>query len=149
MRGSQGTDMNPTDTSLPPKQGSRKERAIMALLQYPTLEKAAEAVSVHPVTLWRWCRQPEFHEALLNARREAFSQSVGRLQQASSAAVGTLLRIMADNNAPASSRVRAAHCVLDQSQKALSLEDLELRVKHLEKLNSKPGIGHGNAARKN
>src|SRR5579864_3995262 len=100
--------MNTSDKSVQTKQGSRKDRAIMALLQHPTLEKAAEAVSVHPVTLWRWCRQPEFHEALLNARREAFSQAVGRLQQASSAAVGTLLRIMADSNAAAGSRVRAA-----------------------------------------
>lgn len=127
--------MNPSEKSLPAKQGSRKDRAVMALLQHPSLEKAAEAVGVHPVTLWRWCRQAEFHQALLKARREAFSQAVGRLQQASGAAVGTLLRIMADSNTPANSRVRAAHCVLEQSHKALALEDLELRITHLEDRN--------------
>ena len=35
------------------------------------------------VTLWRWSKQPAFQEALRQARREAFSQSMGRLQQAS------------------------------------------------------------------
>jgi hypothetical protein len=35
-------------------------------------------------------QKPEFAEAYRKARREAFSQSVARLQYASNAAVGTL-----------------------------------------------------------
>jgi hypothetical protein len=43
---------------------------------------------------------PEFKTAYREARRAAFGQSIARLQQASSAAVSTLLKIMVDTNAP-------------------------------------------------
>jgi hypothetical protein len=44
--------------------------------------------------LLRWMKDPEFDTAYREARRLAFRQSVARLQQASSAAVSTLLNIM-------------------------------------------------------
>jgi hypothetical protein len=49
--------------------------------------------------------------AACEARRAAFGQSVARLQHASRAAVSTLLKVMVDPNAPASSRVRAADSI--------------------------------------
>jgi hypothetical protein len=113
---------------------SRKQRAIIALLQYPTTEKAAEAVRRHPTTLRRWLREPEFREALLQARREEHSQSMGRLQHAAQPAVTMLLRIMADTNTPASVRVRAIGTILSQAAKALELEDIEGRVSSLEQV---------------
>ena len=67
------------------------------------------------------------------ARREAFSQSVGRLQQAGPAAVTTLLRVMADPGAAAASRVRAASQVLEISVRAMELDDLEARIARLER----------------
>ena len=66
------------------------------------------------------------------AWREAFRQSVARLQQASSAAVSTLLKIMVDPNVPASVRVRAADSVLDHSKQAIEIKDVEVRVAALE-----------------
>lgn len=113
---------------------SRKQRAIIALLQYPTTDKAAEAVGVHPSTLRRWLRQPGFREALLQARREVFSQSMGRLQHAAQPAVTMLMRIMADTNTPASVRVRAIDTILSQAGKALEFEDIEGRVSLLEQV---------------
>jgi hypothetical protein len=71
---------------------------------------------------------PEFKAA----RREAFGQAVARLQQASGAAVSTLLKIMVDATAPASTRVRAADSVLDHGAKAIEIEDIEARVSELE-----------------
>jgi hypothetical protein len=119
--------------------GSRRDRAILALLQHSTLEKASEAVGVHAVTLWRWSRKPEFQQALLKARQEAFSQSIARLQQSANMAVGTLLRIMTDSNAPTGSRVRAADCVLSRSEKGLLLEDLRMRIEQLEQREARGG----------
>jgi hypothetical protein len=55
------------------------------------------------------------------------------LQQASGAAVSTLLKIMVDTNAPPSVRVRAADSVLDHSHKAIEIEDIEHRVAELER----------------
>jgi len=50
----------------------------------------------------------------------AFSQSIARLQLASSAAVSVLVKIMVDPDAPASSRVRAADVVLERFQRQSS-----------------------------
>jgi len=99
---------------------SRQDRIILALLEHPTFEKAAAAVGISDVTLWRWTKKAEFQEAYRKARREAFQQSLARLQHASSATVGTLLRIMTDREAPAASRVRAADSVLGMQQRRLS-----------------------------
>jgi hypothetical protein len=112
---------------------SRMERAILALLEHTTIEKAAAAIGISDVTLWRWLQQEEFQARLRLARRQAYSQSVARLQQASSAAVGTLLRVMTDQTAPAASRVRAADSVLDHAANASDVDDLEARIRDLER----------------
>jgi len=111
----------------------RHDQFILALLEHPTLEKAAAAVGVSDVTLWRCLKKPEFAEAYRSARREAFSQSIARLQHASNAAVGTLLRIMTDREAPAASRVRAADVVLQTAFRGIEIEDIEARVTELER----------------
>jgi hypothetical protein len=110
----------------------RQDQFIVALLEHPTLDKAAAALGVSDVTLWRALKTPEFAEAFRRARREAFSQSIARLQHASNAAVGTLLRVMTDREAPAASRVRAADVVLQTALRGMEIEDIEARVTELE-----------------
>lgn len=112
---------------------TREDRMIVAILEHPTQEKAAAALGISTVTLWRSMQKPEFAEAYRKARREAFSQSVARLQHASNAAVGTLLRVMTDREAPASSRVRAADVVLQTALRGMGIEDIEARVWELER----------------
>ena len=112
---------------------ARQERMILALLEHPTHEKAAAALGISTVTLWRATKKPEFAEAFRKARREAFSQSVARLQHASNAAVGTLLRVMTDREAPAASRVRAADVILQTALRGMEMEDIEVRVSELER----------------
>ena len=127
----------PTDSSRNAPLGNRKDRAIAALLKHGSKEKAAEEAGVHPATLWRWQKDPNFQQAIREGRREAFSQCVGRLQQASTTAVETLLGIMTDQAAPSGSRVRAAQCVVELSQKRFELEDLEVRISNLEQTKGK------------
>ncbi len=93
-------------------------------------------------TLLRWLQIPEFQAAYRKARRAAFSQSIARLQQATSAAVSTLLKVMVDPGTPASTKVRAADSVLDHSAKAIEIEDIEARVSELERAAALPGGGH-------
>jgi len=109
------------------------EEAVAALLTHRNQEEAARAVGISVATLLRWQKVPEFDIAYRDARRLAFRQSVARLQQASSAAVTTLLKIMVDPLAPHSTRVRAADSVLDHSAKAIEIEDIEARVSELER----------------
>src|SRR6202030_4172746 len=106
------------------KFGHKKEQAIAALLSHRNLEEAARAVGISANTLLRWTQEPEFDAAYREARRTAFGQSIARLQQASSAAVTTLLKVMTDPNAPSSTRVRAAEVVLERAVKAIESEDI-------------------------
>jgi len=115
------------------KFGRKKEEAIAALLLQRNIEEAARFVNIGTKTLLRWLQLPEFDKAYREARRAAFSQSIARLQQASSAAVATLLKIMVDPSAPAASRIRAADSVLGHAAKAIEIEDIEARVSELER----------------
>jgi transposase-like protein len=114
------------------KFGRKKEEAIAALLTQRNIEEAARAAGIGSQTLLRWLKVPEFETAYREARRAAFAQSIARLQQASSAAVSTLLKVMIDPNSPASTRVRAADSILDHAAKAIEIEDIEVRVAQLE-----------------
>jgi|SRR6516164_734067 hypothetical protein len=114
------------------KFGRKKEEALVALLSHRNLEEAARSVGIDPKTLLRWLQVPEFRTAYREARRAAYLQSVARLQQASSAAATTILKLMLDPKTPASVRVRAAECVMNHATKAIEIEDIEARVAELE-----------------
>ena len=118
----------------------KQEEAIAALLTQRNIEEAARVTGIGSTTLVRWLQMPEFQAAYRDARRAAFSQSIARLQQASSAAVSVLVKIMVDPDAPTSSRVRAADVVLERASKAIELEDLDHRIAQLEAM-SKQGRG--------
>jgi hypothetical protein len=111
----------------------KKEEAIVALLSQKNIEEAARSIGIGSATLLRWLKDPDFDTAYREARRAAFRQSVARLQQASGAAVTTLLKLMIDPTTPPSTRARAADSVLDHSAKAIELEDIEARVSELER----------------
>jgi hypothetical protein len=115
------------------KLGRKQEEAIAALLTNRNVEDAARAIKVAPKTLLRWLKLPEFQTAYREARRAAYGQSIARLQQAATAAVSTLLKVMVDTNTPASTRVRAADSVINHATRAIEIEDIEARVAELEK----------------
>ena len=128
------------------KFGRKKEEAIVALLTQRNIDEAARAIEVATNTLLKWMKLPEFQAAYREARRAAHGQSIARLQQATSAAVSTLLKVMVDASTPASTKVRAADSVLNHSAKAIEIEDIEVRVSELERAAeaSKPGHSRGN-----
>jgi hypothetical protein len=111
----------------------KMEAAIAALLTQRNLGEAARSIGIAPNTLLKWMKDPEFDAAYREARRAAFRQSIARLQQASSAAVTTLLKVMVEPSTPPSTKVRAADSILDHSAKAIELEDIEARVAELER----------------
>jgi hypothetical protein len=121
------------------KFGRKKEEAIVALLTQRNVEEAARAAGIGTRTLLRWLKVPEFQVAYRAARWDTFSQSIARLQQASGAAVSTMLKVMVDSNTPAASRVRAADRVLNHATKGIEVEDIEVRVSELEQTVSARG----------
>lgn len=114
------------------KFGRKQEEAIAALLTQRNIEEAAHAAGVAPKTLLRWLKVPEFQTAYREARRDAFRQSIARLQQGTSAAATTLLKTMIDGTTPASVKVRAAEAIFNHASKAIEIEDIEARVAALE-----------------
>jgi hypothetical protein len=115
------------------KLGRKQEDAIAALLSQRNVDEAARVAGVGTRTLLRWTKIPEFEAAYREARRLAYRQSIARLQQASSAASSTLLKIMVDPNSPPSCRLRAADSVLSHAAKAIEIEDIDARVSELER----------------
>lgn len=113
------------------KVGRRQELAIAALLTAATLDQAAQACGLSKATLTRWLRMPEFLTAFRAARRAAVEAAIGRLQQATVAAVDALERNLTCGRA--SVEVAAARTVLEQAVRGIELMDLEERLDALER----------------
>ena len=113
--------------------GRKQEEAISALLTQRNLEEAARVARIGVRTLIRWMKVPAFQTAYREARREVFGQSIARLQQGTSAAATTLLKLLIEPNTPASVRARVADSIFNHAAKAIEIEDLEARVADLER----------------
>ena len=114
------------------KLSRKKEQAIIALLEAPTVKEAAEMVKINPATLYKWMALPEFEEAYRKARHRAMGEAIARLQQASSEAVDTLRDVMSDQEATPASRVTAARAVLELGMRGTEIEVIEVRLQQLE-----------------
>ena len=110
----------------------KQEKALAALLSQPTISAAADALGIGLRTLHTWLTEPAFSEAYRIARREATSQAIARLQQASSEAVTTLVDIAKDASAPKTVRVTAAAKIIDVAIKSVEIDDLAVRIGALE-----------------
>jgi hypothetical protein len=106
----------------------KKDEAVLALLTQRNVEDAAKSVGIDTTTLFRGMKVPEFDTAYREAKRAAFGQAIARLHQMSTAAAATLGKVMVDPTSPASTRVRAADCILNHTVKAIELDDLEARI---------------------
>jgi hypothetical protein len=113
---------------------ARQEKALLALLTESSIREAATASQVGERTLYAWLKEPVFAEAYRQARKEAVSRALGRLQQVAAAAVDTLHAVTTDTEAPAPARVNAAKIILELAVKAVELEDLEQRLSAVEAL---------------
>ena len=111
---------------------SQRQQLVLALLEQPTLEKAAAVVGISAVTAWRITKTPEFEREFRQARHDSYSKAVARLQRASGAAASVLLKTMVDPQTPPASRVKAAVSVLDIAIRAIERDDLEQRLSALE-----------------
>lgn len=109
-----------------------KEKAVLALLTEPSIGKAAEKVGIAEVTLWRWMQREDFNERYRQAKREAFTQTIGRLQQASTMAVDTLCDVMGNKKASPLARVNAAKTVLEMAHNGIETEEVLERLEKVE-----------------
>jgi hypothetical protein len=111
----------------------KKDEAVAALLTQRNTEEAAKSAGISHNTLLKWMKEPEFDAAYRQAKRAAYGQSIARLQQGTTAAATTLLKVLIDQNTPASVRVRAAEAIFNHASKAIEIEDIEARLAELER----------------
>lgn len=105
---------------------------MLALLNNPSIAKAAEAAGVDESTLHRWLKEPGFTRAFRRARANAFDQAVALTQRYAGTAVQVLVKVMADAGAPYPSRVAASVALLKFGREGVLLDDLTQRVEALE-----------------
>lgn len=110
----------------------RELKAISALLEEPTIERAAESAGISARTLRRYLTRPSFRAAYEEARRAALGGALSRLQEAAGVAVRVLMEIVADDDARHADRIRASVSILDHAIRGRELLGLEERIKTLE-----------------
>jgi len=111
----------------------KQAKGIQALLSADTIDKAAELTGVTRNTLYRWLKDDFFVHELNQAKRQLVQHSILKLQQATKDAVKTLNDICNDKKASPAARVSAAREILNNTIKSIELEDIEERIKSLEK----------------
>lgn len=110
----------------------RRTRLLEALLTHDTLKEAASAAEVPYQTAKRWLRDADMVAALTERRELAARESVLEAASLAQLARDTLRAIMADENAPAHARVRAATAALEYDRTISDLFDIDARLAALE-----------------
>ena len=123
-------------SELTPKQ----DEGILALLNQPTIQKAAEAIGVDERTIRRWMAQPLFARKYRAAQRDTFKQAIAMTQRCVPHAVQVLMKVAQDQSAPAAARVSAATALLRFSRESIELDDLASRLDALEAATSAPSL---------
>ncbi len=111
---------------------ARREQAALALLETPTIAAAANKIGVNESTLRRWRAEPEFQQALEEARREAFSSALYRIQAGLGKAVDALIAVVEDDQAKPSARISAARTLLEHGHRAEDALEFRHRLAALE-----------------
>ena len=114
------------------KYSQNKDKAILALLQEPTIEKAAARCGISEVTLWRWQQRKDFQEHYQAARLRITDAAIAQIQQASVEAVEVLRDVMKKAYKNPAARVSAAKIILEIAFNATELNRIEDRLTELE-----------------
>lgn len=110
----------------------RQQKALLALLNEPSIRQAAHASGIPEKTLYNWLKDATFKAAYAAMRRDLLDQALSRLQQYSGAAVTVLAQTMSNPKTPPATRVAAAKAILDMARDWLTTEDMLKRLEALE-----------------
>jgi hypothetical protein len=110
----------------------QQDRAVLALINQPSVPKAAESCGVPERTLYRWLEEPVFREAFRSVRRKAFDQAASLNLRFMAMAVNTLAKVAADAHASDNARVAASSAILKFGRESIELDELLERVERLE-----------------
>jgi hypothetical protein len=116
------------------KSERQQEKTINALLSSNTLEAAARKAGISKRTLLRWMEEPAFRDAYRKAKGDVLRTATAILTRDSGKAALTLTQIFTGKPTEnQSARVSAARATLRLALDSFVLEDLEERLRRLEK----------------
>lgn len=110
----------------------KKQKALLALLTYPTREKAAKAAGITSKTLRGYLADPEFQAEYKKAFAGLVEDATRKVQQTLEPAVAVLREIMEDSSENGQVRVSAARSVLEYGLKMTEQTDILTRLQELE-----------------
>ena len=110
----------------------RQRRAREGLLAGQTIARAAESAGVGERTVARWLTNPEFRQRLDDARVDQSQRVATWLASAATAAVNTLLTVMADEDTHVSVKVSAARVILSSGPPWMDHAVTNLRIAAVE-----------------
>ena len=105
---------------------------LQALLESRTKEEAIAKAEINRHTAYRYLKEPEFRQALREARREVVSLVSQRLSQSGEKAINVLIDVVEDEDSPPSSKVQASRTILEYLYKSYEQDELETRIEELE-----------------
>ena len=111
---------------------SRQEAALLALIQEPTVARAAEASGISQTSLFRYLQDNDFRREYQAAKRSLLEAALGDLHKATGRAVAVLCEIMEDSEATPGARVGAARSILSFAIQTGQLEDILKRLEAVE-----------------
>lgn len=102
------------------------------MLDTGSVKVCAEKLGWTAAKAYSFSRDPTVKAMFIEARREVFRGSMGKVLALVDTALETLKAIMNDPDAPTGSRVQASSVILAHARDAIEIDDLTERVARIE-----------------
>jgi len=110
---------------------SRQLRAIPYLLASPSIEEGCKRARVGKATLYGWMKHDAFKEELYRRRKEVVDLAFETVKANVTKAAETLVKHLDSEKETIS--IRAAESIIEFAQRAIEVEELEQRIRAIEK----------------
>ena len=112
----------------------KQRKAVIALLQEPTIEKAAEQTGVNLRTMFRYLTDKDFRDELRRQETQMLAGVKHRYLSALTSSLNTLLLVMESNTASESAKVSASKAINDYYLRLCEKIDTDDRLSALEEI---------------
>ena len=112
---------------------SNKEKALAALLTYPTRKEAAEAAGITDRTMRGYLQDKEFREAYRAAYKEVVEEATRRAQLLMGKAMGVFEAVMDDTSETGATRTQAAAKAMEYALRLTEETDIMTELAELRK----------------
>jgi len=117
---------------------ANQRKAMIALLNSPSVRSAAAACGLHERTLGRYLADDTFRAELRRRQGEALAAATAALSGLAGKALTVLDRVMDSKDATDAAKLRAAGLVLSERWKAAEMVELVERIGALEEALDRP-----------